>query len=80
MEDNQTVLHPPPSNNKGENSRKQSKVFAFDHCFWSMDESNMPKYAGQEVVFQCLGEGILENAFQGYNACIFAYGQTGLDP
>uniref|UniRef100_A0A8C4F9P0 Kinesin family member 13A n=1 Tax=Dicentrarchus labrax TaxID=13489 RepID=A0A8C4F9P0_DICLA len=42
-----------------------------------MDESNVPKYAGQEVVFKCLGEGILENAFQGYNACIFAYGQTG---
>ncbi|XP_070822273.1 kinesin-like protein KIF13A isoform X3 [Chaetodon trifascialis] len=77
MEDNQTVLHPPPSNAKGENSRKQPKVFAFDHCFWSMDESNAPKYAGQEVVFKCLGEGILENAFQGYNACIFAYGQTG---
>ncbi|XP_062322769.1 kinesin-like protein KIF13A isoform X2 [Osmerus eperlanus] len=76
MEDNQTVLHPPPSNTKGEN-RKQPKVFAFDHCFWSMDESNIPKYAGQEVVFKCLGEGILENAFQGYNACIFAYGQTG---
>uniref|UniRef100_A0A7N8X7A9 Kinesin family member 13A n=1 Tax=Mastacembelus armatus TaxID=205130 RepID=A0A7N8X7A9_9TELE len=53
------------------------QVFAFDHCFWSMDESNIPKYAGQEVVFKCLGEGILENAFQGYNACIFAYGQTG---
>uniref|UniRef100_A0A8C7IWN6 Kinesin family member 13A n=1 Tax=Oncorhynchus kisutch TaxID=8019 RepID=A0A8C7IWN6_ONCKI len=34
-------------------------------------------FEGQEVVFQCLGEGILENAFQGYNACIFAYGQTG---
>uniref|UniRef100_A0A3P9MUI4 Kinesin family member 13A n=1 Tax=Poecilia reticulata TaxID=8081 RepID=A0A3P9MUI4_POERE len=66
MEDNQTILQPPPSN-----------VFAFDHCFWSMDESNVPKYAGQEVVFKCLGEGILENAFQGYNACIFAYGQTG---
>ncbi|XP_077432241.1 kinesin-like protein KIF13A isoform X2 [Vanacampus margaritifer] len=77
MEDNQTVLHAPPSTAKGDNSRKQSKVFAFDHCFWSMDESNVPKYAGQEVVFKCLGEGILENAFQGYNACIFAYGQTG---
>uniref|UniRef100_A0A9J8D9J8 Kinesin family member 13A n=1 Tax=Cyprinus carpio carpio TaxID=630221 RepID=A0A9J8D9J8_CYPCA len=76
MEENQTILHPPPSNAKGE-SRKQPKVFAFDHCFWSMDESNIPKYAGQEVVFKCLGEGILENAFQGYNACIFAYGQTG---
>lgn len=33
--------------------------------------------AGQEVVFQCLGESLLHNAFQGYNACIFAYGQTG---
>ncbi|XP_018605923.1 kinesin-like protein KIF13A isoform X3 [Scleropages formosus] len=77
MEDNQTVLHPPPSNAaKGEN-RKQPKVFAFDYCFWSMDESNITKYAGQEVVFKCLGEGILDNAFQGYNACIFAYGQTG---
>uniref|UniRef100_A0A452QJP2 Kinesin family member 13A n=1 Tax=Ursus americanus TaxID=9643 RepID=A0A452QJP2_URSAM len=52
-------------------------VFAFDYCFWSMDESNTTKYAGQEVVFKCLGEGILEKAFQGYNACIFAYGQTG---
>lgn len=35
-------------------------------------------FVGQEVVFKCLGEGILENAFQGYNACIFAYGQTGI--
>ncbi|OXB84523.1 UNVERIFIED_CONTAM: hypothetical protein H355_007999 [Colinus virginianus] len=76
MEGNQTVLHPPPSNTK-QGERKPPKVFAFDHCFWSMDESNTTKYAGQEVVFKCLGEGILEKAFQGYNACIFAYGQTG---
>ncbi|XP_065769223.1 kinesin-like protein KIF13A isoform X5 [Muntiacus reevesi] len=76
MEGNQTVLHPPPSNSK-QGERKPPKVFAFDYCFWSMDESNTTKYAGQEVVFKCLGEGILEKAFQGYNACIFAYGQTG---
>uniref|UniRef100_A0A672UU72 Kinesin family member 13A n=1 Tax=Strigops habroptila TaxID=2489341 RepID=A0A672UU72_STRHB len=83
MEGNQTVLHPPPSNTKqGERVPNLSfcillQVFAFDHCFWSMDESNTTKYAGQEMVFKCLGEGILEKAFQGYNACIFAYGQTG---
>uniref|UniRef100_A0A8D0U455 Kinesin family member 13A n=1 Tax=Sus scrofa TaxID=9823 RepID=A0A8D0U455_PIG len=76
MEGNQTVLPPPPSNTK-QGERKPPKVFAFDYCFWSMDESNTTKYAGQEVVFKCLGEGILEKAFQGYNACIFAYGQTG---
>lgn len=33
--------------------------------------------AGQDVVFQSLGKSLLDNAFMGYNACIFAYGQTG---
>uniref|UniRef100_A0A671XFR5 Kinesin family member 13B n=1 Tax=Sparus aurata TaxID=8175 RepID=A0A671XFR5_SPAAU len=62
MEGSQTVLHP---------------VFAYDYCFWSMDESQQDKFAGQDVVFQCLGKSLLDNAFMGYNACIFAYGQTG---
>ncbi|CDQ81633.1 unnamed protein product [Oncorhynchus mykiss] len=31
----------------------------------------------QGSVFQDLGEGILENALQGYNATLLAYGQTG---
>jgi hypothetical protein len=35
------------------------------------------QFASQEVVFDSLGRDILDNAFQGYNACIFAYGQTG---
>ncbi|KAG7244245.1 hypothetical protein INR49_004383 [Caranx melampygus] len=77
MEGNQTVLHPPITNvNKGD-PRNQPKVFAYDYCFWSMDESQKDKFAGQDVVFQCLGESLLDNAFMGYNACIFAYGQTG---
>uniref|UniRef100_A0A3Q3KCD8 Kinesin family member 13Bb n=1 Tax=Monopterus albus TaxID=43700 RepID=A0A3Q3KCD8_MONAL len=53
------------------------QVFAYDYCFWSMDESQKDKFAGQDVVFQSLGESLLDNAFAGYNACIFAYGQTG---
>ncbi|XP_050927951.1 LOW QUALITY PROTEIN: kinesin-like protein KIF13B [Lates calcarifer] len=77
MEENQTVLHPAITNvNKGD-TRNQPKVFAYDYCFWSMDESQKDKFAGQDVVFQCLGESLLDNAFMGYNACIFAYGQTG---
>ncbi|XP_045916377.1 kinesin-like protein KIF13B isoform X3 [Micropterus dolomieu] len=77
MEGNQTVLHPAiTSMNKGD-PRCQPKVFAYDYCFWSMDESQKDKFAGQDVVFQCLGESLLNNAFMGYNACIFAYGQTG---
>nr|XP_035939023.1 kinesin-like protein KIF13A isoform X1 [Halichoerus grypus] len=46
MEGNQTVLHPPPANTK-QGERKPPKVFAFDYCFWSMDESNTTKYAGK---------------------------------
>ena len=34
-------------------------------------------HVGQDEVFNCLGADVLENAFNGYNACIFAYGQTG---
>uniref|UniRef100_A0A674JX42 Kinesin family member 13B n=1 Tax=Terrapene triunguis TaxID=2587831 RepID=A0A674JX42_9SAUR len=66
-----------PDDDSSGNCRSQPKVFAYDHCFWSLDESVKEKYAGQDVVFKCLGENILQNAFEGYNACIFAYGQTG---
>ncbi|XP_062379335.1 kinesin-like protein KIF13B isoform X3 [Sardina pilchardus] len=77
MEGNQTFLQPAGTNLGKTDSRSQPKVFAYDYCFWSMDESEKDKFAGQDVVFQCLGESLLDNAFQGYNACIFAYGQTG---
>ncbi|KAK7151244.1 hypothetical protein R3I93_012242 [Phoxinus phoxinus] len=77
MEGNQTVLNPSSGNlGKGDN-RNKPKVFAYDYCFWSIDEAEAAKFAGQDVVFQCLGESLLDSAFQGYNACIFAYGQTG---
>ncbi|CAJ0564179.1 unnamed protein product, partial [Mesorhabditis spiculigera] len=55
---------------------KQLKNFTFDHAFCSIDPADS-NYASQEEVFKNLGEGVLDNAFQGYNACIFAYGQTG---
>lgn len=35
------------------------------------------KYADQVKVFDCLGREILDNAWEGYNCCLFAYGQTG---
>ncbi|XP_030261622.1 kinesin-like protein KIF13B isoform X3 [Sparus aurata] len=77
MEGSQTVLHPAITNTNKGDPRSQPKVFAYDYCFWSMDESQQDKFAGQDVVFQCLGKSLLDNAFMGYNACIFAYGQTG---
>ncbi|CAH1248126.1 KIF13A [Branchiostoma lanceolatum] len=74
MEGNQTILGHPTTK---PGDRKPPKTFAFDYCFWSMDETNTEKFSSQEIVFKSVGADILENAFQGYNACIFAYGQTG---
>lgn len=34
-------------------------------------------YASQQQVFRDIGEEMLLHAFEGYNVCIFAYGQTG---
>ena len=42
-----------------------------------MDPNQQGKFADQEEVFNSLGIELLDNAFSGYNACIFAYGQTG---
>ncbi|XP_020799021.1 kinesin-like protein KIF13A isoform X2 [Drosophila serrata] len=74
MEKQQTILQNPPPLEKIE--RKQPKTFAFDHCFYSLNPED-DNFASQETVFDCVGRDILDNAFQGYNACIFAYGQTG---
>ncbi|CZT41202.1 probable kinesin-II subunit [Rhynchosporium secalis] len=82
MEGAQTVLVPPPDaeermrSGKGGGKDVGQKVFAFDKSYWSFDKSD-PNYAGQDDLHEDLGKPLLDNAFQGYNNCIFAYGQTG---
>jgi kinesin family member 1 len=81
MKDAQTILVPPPELEERMRSGKGAKdagqkVFAFDKSYWSFDRSD-PHYAGQDSLHHDLGKPLLDNAFQGYNNCIFAYGQTG---
>lgn len=57
-------------------SKDATKSFNFDYSYWSHDP-NDDCFASQDDVFKDIGEGMLEHAFQGYNVCIFAYGQTG---
>ncbi|CAZ81831.1 unnamed protein product [Tuber melanosporum] len=80
MKDSQTVLIPPPGAEKSAGSKAAKdggpKVFNFDRSYWSFSKSD-PSYAGQENLFDDLGRPLLDNAFEGYNNCIFAYGQTG---
>lgn len=82
MKDAQTILVPPPEaeerlrGSKGGKGADGQKVFAFDKSYWSFDRGD-PNFAGQDNLFEDLGAPLLDNAFQGYNNCIFAYGQTG---
>ena len=51
--------------------------FLYDYSFWSCD-SHMTTFASQEVVYKSLAQPLLDWSFEGYNTCIFAYGQVGL--
>uniref|UniRef100_A0A6Q2XCL9 Kinesin-like protein n=1 Tax=Esox lucius TaxID=8010 RepID=A0A6Q2XCL9_ESOLU len=57
-------------------SREKFLEFGFDYCYWSVAPEE-PHYASQEEVFQDLGVSVLAGASEGYNVCLFAYGQTG---
>ena len=51
--------------------------FAFDHVFDSMDPASGQRCDDQNAVFEALGTRVLESAWEGYNASLLAYGQTG---
>jgi kinesin family protein 1 len=76
MKDNQTILTA-PDNHQAKNAKDTAtKTFAFDRSYWSFNKEDK-SYAGQSNLFTDLGGPLLDNAFEGYNNCIFAYGQTG---
>ncbi|XP_058270021.1 kinesin-like protein KIF1A isoform X3 [Hemibagrus wyckioides] len=56
---------------------KENKSFNFDYSYWSHTSPEDVNYACQKQVYKDIGEEMLLHAFEGYNVCIFAYGQTG---
>ncbi|XP_022180264.1 kinesin-like protein unc-104 isoform X5 [Myzus persicae] len=58
------------------NVKDATKSFNFDYSYWSQNPSD-PNFASQTMVYRDIGEEMLQHAFEGYNVCIFAYGQTG---
>ncbi|XP_048362663.1 kinesin-like protein KIF1A isoform X14 [Sphaerodactylus townsendi] len=57
--------------------KETPKCFSFDYSYWSHTTPEDINYASQKQVYQDIGEEMLQHAFEGYNVCIFAYGQTG---
>ncbi|KAM9469259.1 kinesin-like protein KIF1A isoform 6-T6 [Clarias gariepinus] len=56
---------------------KENKSFNFDYSYWSHTSPEDVNFACQKQVYKDIGEEMLLHAFEGYNVCIFAYGQTG---
>ncbi|XP_063799925.1 kinesin-like protein KIF1B isoform X19 [Pseudophryne corroboree] len=59
------------------NPKEPAKTFSFDYSYWSHTSPDDPSFASQNRVYNDIGKEMLEHAFEGYNVCIFAYGQTG---
>ncbi|XP_060614913.2 kinesin-like protein KIF1B isoform X21 [Anolis sagrei] len=59
------------------NPKEPPKSFSFDYSYWSHTSSEDPCFASQNQVYNDIGKEMLLHAFEGYNVCIFAYGQTG---
>ncbi|KAH0623907.1 hypothetical protein JD844_007101, partial [Phrynosoma platyrhinos] len=57
--------------------KETPKSFSFDYSYWSHTTPDDINYASQKQVYRDIGEEMLQHAFEGYNVCIFAYGQTG---
>ncbi|XP_053158462.1 kinesin-like protein KIF28 isoform X1 [Hemicordylus capensis] len=82
MNSNTTTIHDPKN-------PSHVKTFTFDLAYWShsgflkdqdgklISAGPSSKYSGQSEVFRDLGQGVLDSAWQGYNATLLAYGQTG---
>jgi len=45
--------------------------------FFTCPQPEDINFASQQQVYRDIGEEMLLHAFEGYNVCIFAYGQTG---
>ncbi|KAG1961169.1 kinesin-like protein KIF1B [Pimephales promelas] len=71
MQGNSTIILNP------KNPKEAPKSFSFDYSYWSHTSPDDPSFASQSLVYNDIGKEMLQHAFEGYNVCIFAYGQTG---
>ncbi|KAF6777821.1 hypothetical protein AHF37_05387 [Paragonimus kellicotti] len=82
MKGNSTIIMNP-------DNRSEERQFTFDYSYWSHDgyradsdgvllpDGPTSRYASQQMVFDDLGKGVLDNAFKGYACSLLGHGQTG---
>lgn len=86
MNKQQTIIRNLSEMSESNKNKPTEHIFSFDNSFWSFDGfendengyskpvgSNSP-YVDQQHVYNLLGKEVLDNAWQGYHCCLFAYG------
>ncbi|XP_058118019.1 kinesin-like protein unc-104 [Anopheles coustani] len=77
MSGNTTCITNPNLRERAGSSEQVKRFnFNFDYSYWSHDPRD-PEFSTQAMVYADIGEEMLQHSFDGYNVCIFAYGQTG---
>jgi len=76
MTNNQVTLQPLSGPQGAAAEKNRAHNFTFDHAYWSHDPGDK-QFVAQDRVFNDLGHDVVNNAYDGYNVCVFAYGQTG---
>lgn len=52
------------------------KKFTFDFSYDSSCDPRARQYVNQTKVYNDLGHDVVKSCFEGYNACVFAYGDS----
>ncbi|KAJ2802233.1 hypothetical protein H4R20_003359, partial [Coemansia guatemalensis] len=63
-----------PGEGTGNRGERRQRTYTFDYAYPPVTDS---AEAGQECVFNDIGQAVLGHALSGYHCCVFAYGQTG---
>ena len=58
-----------------DNGKGRRHNWFYDHSFNSFDRA-APEYASQEIIFEKIGLPLVDRCLDGYNCCLFAYGQV----
>eukprot|EP00930_Biecheleria_cincta_P040427 TRINITY_DN27701_c0_g2_i1.p1 TRINITY_DN27701_c0_g2~~TRINITY_DN27701_c0_g2_i1.p1 ORF type:complete len:1339 (-),score=282.29 TRINITY_DN27701_c0_g2_i1:26-4042(-) len=72
-----TSLKDSPSASTRDVPSNKVRQYKFDYVLDSRGSEGDANFASQDTVYETIGARVVRCAMEGYNACLFAYGQTG---
>ncbi|EPY50306.1 kinesin-like protein Klp8 [Schizosaccharomyces cryophilus OY26] len=79
-EKKEIIIQPPPEgleNSRHRHRVRGPRVFHLDECFVPSVFGSNGQASEEEAIFQRIGPYLIHSALEGYNTCLFTYGQSG---